>query len=182
MQGDDEHEFIEVEGQQVSLADLAGFDLEGVAEKRFMQFPIGIFLWEVIAEPEPPKLTKFSTGGAGWVFNCKCLAVMGVKDNADCPNGNPLELIGKIHRETFFLNKENVADSMGYVKAFLVDIGVPAQKGALSQHCLNSVGLKFQAAIQHTKKRDDKDAPPFVGFNRAQGKIIPQTKLAAAAA
>lgn len=177
MQGDDEHDFIEVEGQNVTLAYLAGIDLEGIAEKRFLQFPVGSFLWEVIADPEPPKLAKVGDQGeAGWSFYLKCLAIIAVKDNSDCPNGDPNQLLGKVHREFFRLNRENVTESMGYVKAFLVDIGVPAKTGKLNEHCLNSVGLKFQCPIVHNKAKDDKDK---VYSNLNKSKIIPAAKLAA---
>jgi len=170
------NQFIEIEGQQVSLAEIGGVDLDAVAEKRMIRFPIGNFLWEVVAEPEPPKLQKIGDKNAGIPFQLKCINVMGVKDPSDCQDNDPMKLLGQIHRETFFINGADVVGSLGYVVAFLTDIGVPRSR-SLPERLTNAVGAQFSAPVTHTKNKDDKDAPPYVNLNRS--KIVAKIRAAA---
>lgn len=169
-------QFIEVEGQQVSLAEIGGLDMQTVAEKRQVRFPVGHFLFEIVAEPDVPKLQKIGEKNAGVPFQLKCLNVIKVKDASECPDGDPMKLIGQIHRETFFISAADVVGSLGYVKAFLVDIGVSGA-GSLSDMVTKSVGAQFTAPITHTKNKDDKDAPPYINLDRT--KIVAKRALAA---
>lgn len=149
MSNDDDE--IEMGGETVSLAQLAGIDLDGIQERRLLLFPKGNFFWEVSAEPEPPKLQNI--GGKGAVrFSLKCLRVDNVKNPEDSPIPVP-ELVGKFHNETFFLS---TLESLGYMKAFMVDIGGKG-KGALNELLLGTVGLRFTAPITIEKNKDDKD-------------------------
>lgn len=149
MSNDDDE--IDLGGETISLAQLAGIDLDGVAERRMLLFPKGNYFWEVVAEPEPPKLQKIGSMGAVR-FTLKCLRV----DNVAKPEDSPVpiaELIGKTHNETFFLA---TLDSLGYMKAFMVDIGGRG-KGALTETLLGTVGLRFTAPITLEKNKNDKD-------------------------
>lgn len=165
-------DFVTMSGDQVTLADLAGIDLEGIEERRQLVFPVGSYMWEVIADPEPPMLANLKGKGAV-SFSLKCTNVIDVKDPKEAPNGNPMALIGRNHRETFFLT---TMESLGYLKAFMVDIGGQG-KGALSALLLSTVGIQFSAPIVHRPNADDKNAPPYVNINR--NKIVPILKAAA---
>lgn len=166
-------EMVQIGGETVSLAELAGYDFSTVPEKRVFRFPVGQFLWEVSAEPEPPKLKKIGDGPAV-KFNLKCVAVTALKDTKD--GLKPEEIIGQQHQETFFIRS---VEDFGYVKAFLVDIGAMQPNENPLAKLEPSVGRKFVAWITHTPNKNDKDAPPYININREKGKIIPYVQKAA---
>jgi len=169
---DENDDEIDMGGETVSLAQLAGIDLDGIQERRMLVFPVGSYVWEVIAEPEPPKLANI--GGKGAVrFNLKCLNVIHVKNPEEAPNGNPADLVGKNYGETFFLTS---LESLGWLKAFMVDIGGQG-KGALNSLLLGTVGLRFTAPIAMEKNKNDKD---IVYFKINRSKIVPEKKMKAA--
>ena len=165
-------EMVQLGSETVSLAELAGIDFSHVKEQRTFVFPVGHYLWQVSSEPEPPKLKKLGDGAA-IAFHLKCLNVLGLKEGGEL---KPDDLVGQVHRETFFISK---LEDYGFVKAFMVDIGVPAQSGTPNDLGLACVDRKFAAPIIHTTNRKDKDAPPYVNINRAKGKIIPYIQKAA---
>lgn len=151
----------------ISLEQLANIDLSNVAEKRFTRTPAGTFQFVIDAE-NMPKLEKMGDGEkakAGIAFFCKIEAVMAVKDTTEV--SDPASLLGKMHRETFFLGSD---DDFGYLVAFLHDIGVEG-KGTLPQILAQSVGKRFQASVVHRKNPNDTDRP-YVNLNRDKGKII----------
>lgn len=155
-----------MERTTTTLAELAGINLDDVKEQRFSTFPAGNFVWEVIAEPNPPGLAKIKDK-AGAQFYLKCLNVLNMKDVSEAPDGDPTKLIGKVHRETLFIT---TGESLGYIKAFLVDIGMKAS-GDMLKVMQSSVGRKFAGKIIHRPNKDDKDAPPYVNIDRT--KLIP---------
>ena len=161
-------------GEAVTLAQLAGIDLDGIQEKRFSDFPAGNFFWEVVADPEPPKLVAIN-GKAAVPFNLKCLQVFAVKDVPGEPPIKPEDWVGKVHRETMFLSD---LESIGYLKAFLIDIGGTG-KGALDSLLLGTVGLRFAAPIAKRRDKDDHDKI-YTNINRM--KLIPEAKMAKVAA
>lgn len=164
-------EMVQIGNETISLAELAGYDLSGVPEKRTFSFPQGHFIWEVSAEPQPPKLLKMGDGPA-IVFNIKCLNVIALKGQ----DVKPEECVGQQHRETFFIRS---VEDFGWVKAFLVDIGAMKPTDNPLAFLEPSVGLKFAAWIVHTPNRQDKDAKPYININREKGKIIPYVQKAA---
>ena len=165
-------EMVQLGNETVSLAELAGIDFSHIQEKRTFAFPVGHYLWEVSTEPAPPKLQKLGDGPAV-VFNLKCLNVRAIKDGYGV---KPEECVGQQHRETFFIRS---LEDFGWLKAFLLDIGVPAQSGTPLQLLEKAANVKFAAWIVHTPNRKDKDAPPYININREKGKIIPYAQKAA---
>lgn len=165
-------EMVQIGGETISLAELAGYDFSSVQEKRTFSFPPGHFLWQITAEPLPPKLQKLGDGPA-IVFNLKCLNVLAMKERADV---KAEECIGQSHRETFFIR---TIEDFGWVKAFLVDLGVMKSNENPLAFLEKSVDVKFAAWIVHTPNRKDKDAPPYININREKGKIIPYVQKAA---
>lgn len=167
-------EMVQIGGETISLAELAGYDFSAVPEKRTFSFPPGHFLWQVSAEPNPPKLQKMGDGPA-IAFNLKCLNVLAMKK--DGTGGvTPEECVGQMHRETFFIR---TIEDFGWVKAFLVDIGVMKPTDNPLVFLEKSVDAKFAAWIIHTPNRNDKDAKPYININREKGKIIPYVQKTA---
>jgi len=148
---------------ELSLAQLANIDLSEVKEKRFAPLPrlTGVFVVDGEKAPEVAKMGE----KAGVAFSCKLEEVLSLKEMAD--GATPEELLGRVHRETFFLGDD---EAFGYLVAFLNDIGVGG-KGKLSELLMASVGKRFQASIGHRKNPNDTDRP-YINFIRDKGKIV----------
>lgn len=139
-----------LEGQNVTLGDLAGLNLDEVSEKRFEALPkmIGVF------EAEKAWLGVFGEGDkakGGVGFKCKVLEVLSVND-PDFKGSND-ELVGKIHNQTFFIT---TLDSVGYIKAFFKDIGAPYDSN-FTNMLMKAAGTRFQAPIGKRKNPNDTD-------------------------
>lgn len=166
-----------VDGVQMTLAEIAGISLDGVKELRGEAFPKGVFQWEVDSE-NPPSLGVIGEGDkakGGVIVQLKCIDVVTVNDPEFAASGQSNDsLIGKIHRETFFLS---TAESLGYLKAFFADIGAPYDPDMLVM-LPNSAGTRFQAPIGKRKSKDDADV---VYTNIVRGKIKPMERAAGSA-
>jgi hypothetical protein len=163
---EDLNKTFKLEGVEVTLADLAGINLDEVKELRGEAFPKGVYIWEVDSE-KPPHLTVVGEGdkakGAA-VFRAKCLDVLTVSDPEF--TGDNSTLIGKVHQETFFLTNP---ESLGYLKAFMKDIGAPYSPNVVTL-LSGSVGTRFQAPIGKRKDKDDADK---VYTNLVRNKLKP---------
>lgn len=153
--------------ETITLADLAGIDMDDVTEKRGESLPKGVFVFEV-DQNTPPHLAVIGEGdkakGAA-VVKTKVIDVVAVSD----PDfkASPDTLIGKFHQETFFLTS---LDGLGYLKAFLKDIGAPYNKD-LKTMLFNSAGTRFQAPIAKKKDKDDADKV-YTNFDRSKLKPV----------
>lgn len=165
---------IVVDGVSMSLADIAGISLDGVKELRGEAFPKGVFQWEVDSE-NPPKLGVIGEGDkarGGVPVTLKCINVITVNDPDFAASGQSEDsLIGKLHRETFFLS---TAESLGYLKAFFADIGAPYDPDMLKL-LAGSPGTRFQAPIGKRKSKDDADV---IYTNIVRQKIKPMERAA----
>lgn len=142
-----------MDGEKVTLADLTGVNLDEVKELRGASFPKGNFIWEVDSE-NAPKLAIIGEGDkakGAVVFAAKCIEVVNVNDPEF--TGDQNELIGKVHRETFFLT---TVDGLGYLKAFFKDIGAPYSPN-MKDLLAGAVGTRFSAPIGKRKDKDDAD-------------------------
>jgi hypothetical protein len=139
---------------EISLADLAGFDMSNVEAKRFENLPEGHFQFEIVSDPLPDlkKITSAKGDKAIVVIGCKVLNVTALNNPADAPNGDATGLIGKVHNENAILNS---ADSLGYLMATLQDL--QAQNGPLRQMLHGLAGTKFDAFIKHRADPNDSD-------------------------
>lgn len=162
---DEENKMIKIGEETVSLGDLAGVSLDDVKELRGFSFPKGVFVWEVSTDPENlPRLAAVGEGDkakAAILVPLKCLDVVTVSD--DEFTGDQNELIGKVHRETMFLTGD-LAQALGYSKAFFKDIGAP-YSSALKDLIAGSSGVRFQAPITKRKDKDDTDKV-YTSINR----------------
>jgi hypothetical protein len=170
---------VELEGQTISLAELAGEDMTSVAESRFSALPDGIYLFEVLGDPAP-HLEVIETGQGNdkkkkpaAVIEFQILDVLGLNHPSEVPEG-PESLIGRKHRETFFISD---LKGVGYLKAFVADIGqnnsgamggLPGKEGYLTR----LPGVRFQAPIKHRENKNDADKV-YVNISRDKKKILP---------
>lgn len=168
----DENAQVEVDGEMISLADLAGVDLSDIAEQRFSALPEGVYVMRVIAEPNPPQFEVIESKGKKKpivVFYHEVEDCLALKKPEETPEGIN-SLIGKKHRETFFISGD-AKTSLGYIKTFMVDAtGNKDQKGDMKSLLLGMVGTKYQCTITHRKDPNDSDK---VYVSCSRGKIRP---------
>ena len=126
----------------LTLADIAGIDINEVKEVRFELLPIMLAHWqlnacklEIVGQKNKPAIT----------IEAEALLVENVIGDAS-PDAKE-KLVGKKHREAFFINKP---EDIGRFKAFVVDAGVGIN-GAIKLEDLMSqiVGMRFAGKIRH---------------------------------
>lgn len=143
------------ENQELSLADLANVDLEGIAEKRSGGLGAGIFTFEVVGI----NMGSFTiddddseTGErevAAIQIPLKVREVHALKDREI----DPASLIGEKHMHQIPIFQE---DSLGFYVAFLNDIGYVGEK-KINVAKTQAVGTCFKAPIQRIRKKNDRD-------------------------
>lgn len=149
---DDISDIVSIGGENVSLADLAGFDLGGVQELRGSLTPIGTFRLMVKSAVLAMVTTKDGPS-AGVVFEFIIKEVLAVVPPEGMDNFEEDSLIGTEHRHTFFIRE---AKDLGRVKAFLIDIGYQGV-GQLQDLLQGSVDHEFIGSIRHTADKNDKE-------------------------
>lgn len=141
---------LSIGGAEVSLADIANLDMDGVVEVRFEVFPKGGYAWKGIAG-------KIETTGEGdnkkalISFESECFQVYGTEDGID-----PESLVGKKHREAFFLSGDKALENLGRAKAYMSDTGFKGS-GTLQELLDGWGGTQFKAKIKHRKDKNDED-------------------------
>ncbi len=160
----DQDLMLDVGGEQVSLADLAGLDMDAVAEVRGTTFPDGAFKFKT----EEAKLTIIGKGKdaqAGIQFKFKCTDVMALTDT-----GKDAEsVIGKSHHELCFLSEP--VEGLGRAKAFMADTGYKGT-GKLGVLLDGFAGHEFKAVVkQRTDKNDTSIVYANIGINIGRWKV-----------
>lgn len=170
MAEDSENAKILIDGQMMTLADLAGVSLDDVTEKRAGEaLPKGFYVFETEGGENTPHLAvqgkdDKAVGAARFMF--KVLEVISVTDAEF--TGDKDKLIGKFH----FENKRIAdADGLGYCKAFIKDIGVD-NSGPLKGALARCAGARFEAGIMKKKDPNDTDKV-YTNINTLPGKIKP---------
>lgn len=152
-----------------SLADFADLDISSVEEVRFELIPQGVYVFEVTEADVEENLNKdlhnrFVSGVA-----CKIIEVKSVLQ----PGVDKDSLVGKTITDRQYMTppwpelaeaggkpleeqKKKFADSVGRLKAFLVDIGVDVSQGKVVDRVNGLVGHTFTAKITHEADREDK--------------------------
>lgn len=148
----EEETLFEIEGANLSLADLAGINMDEIAEKRGGAFPSGIFDFEVTAAPlgEVGDKKKYPAVEAEF----KILDVVKLDAAApgeETPDAN--SLVGSTYKETIIIGS---ADNLGSMKAFVVDTGGKGS-GRLVEMLEAWVGCRFRGRIKHRKSKNDED-------------------------
>jgi hypothetical protein len=173
----DENTKIKIDNDTVTLAELAGLNIDSFDEKHAGEaLPKGGFVFETMDGENAPRLVVLGEGDAAkaaCVFEFKVIDVIAVTDSDF--KGSEQELIGKIHRETFFFSG-NLADAIGYLRAFVGYIGVnnTGELGAMLARC---PGARFQALIGKRKNKDDHDII-YTNIVRDKKKIKPMAAAA----
>ena len=159
------------EEMEVGLADIAGIDMNEVAEfDGFEATPKGLYDWEVKDAGLDTIETKNGNSGIIYfdleVTNCHTL----IGDDRD-----PATMIGTKHRETVFIG--DVAKSVGQAKSIMQHAGFSA-KGKLDELLDAFCGHAFTAPIKQRKDKNDSDK---VYANLVIKKITPLGGAVAAA-
>lgn len=164
----DEDTIFEIEGASLSLADIAGINMDEVEENRGGAFPAGIFDLEVTAAPlgEVGSTAKYPcVQGEFKVLNVEAL---------DDLSKDPKSLEGSTYTETFIIGS---AENLGSVKAMVADSGVKAS-GKLAEVLEAWVGARIRVKIRHKKNKDD---PDMVNARIVRSKIKSLAEIQAAA-
>lgn len=162
----DDDLMLDVGGEQVSLADIAGVDMDAVAEVRGTTFPAGFFKLKV----ENAKLAVVGQGDskkAGIQFKFVCTDVMKLIDSSK----DVESIIGKFHVETCFLTEP--MEGLGKAKAFMADTGFKGS-GKLGEILNGFAGHEFKCVITHRADKNDKDLIyANIGLNIGRWKVAP---------
>ena len=160
----DANDTVYVGDEEVSLADIAEIDLGEVEEVTgFETLPAGVYEFRV----KGSELTTIDTkdGPRGAIVNE--LEVINVLNLVGATEADPESLIGKTHRETFFLS--NLEEGVGRQKALMARSGF-AEAGKLTDLLDQFTGHTFVAAL---KTRKDKNDPDIVRANIDLKKVQP---------
>ena len=143
---------ISIDGQSFSLAELAGLDLNGVEEVRFVTFAAGNYLWAIKTSSLEKKHNK-KQNKMQFVIEMKiecrdCYSLVG--------DGDKEEWIGKEFEQTFWLGDKK---ALGRFKAFLVDIEPTTDHSELEPLIadLAAQEFEFMCPMKHTKSENDSD-------------------------
>lgn len=138
------------DGDQISLADLAGIDMADVVENRGPEpLPAGVYEFTV---KEAELKTRESKGVNKPVVELKlevasCLVLV----NSELA---PEDYEGQLHFETIWIT--DVAKDLGRVKALMVDAGLEGS-GPVNDLLMSFIGHNFIAPIKHRKNPNDAD-------------------------
>jgi hypothetical protein len=130
-----------------NLAELAGVDMSQVQEVRGFLTPAGIL--QLRGVKGSLDIMGTEEGKPAVIFEFEIKDVKTLSDKTLDPN----EVIGKKHREVFFLSEK---EDLGRVKAFCIDCGASNGMGSLGQ-IVEAVGNghEFYAQINHRKNKND---------------------------
>lgn len=138
---------LEVNGEQVSLADIAGLSMDDVAEVRGFTFPKGLFTWQVVESGLTVRDAK-GVPTAVIAHKLECVDCDVIEEGKD-----PADFIGKNFYETFWL--KDMEDDLGKNKAFMVDTGFTGS-GLLQDLLVEFAGTEFKAKITNKPDANDK--------------------------
>ncbi len=163
---DEQDLLLEIGGESVSLADIAGIDMDNIAEVRTSLFPAGGFKLKV----EIAKLDIFGSGQdkkAAVSFKFKCIDVLALADTALSAN----DVIDKFHQEPIMLT--DPVEGLGRTKAFMADTGFKGS-GKLHELLAGFVGTEFNTRITHRPDKNDKSRIySNIGLNIGNWKVVP---------
>lgn len=141
--------------KQLTLADIAGIDVNEVKEMRFEVLPRiqGIFEISRSEMKMSNPFDGFPDGTPVIEVDCKVVSV----DNIIGVDGdvNKDDFIGKVQTQGFLVKK---LEEVGRYKAFIVDAGVKIEgKVELPALVSGTLGLQFPGQIKHRKDKNDPD-------------------------
>lgn len=158
--------------QQLSLADIAGIDMDDVQEVRRFVFPTALCQWKC----DKAELKLFGKEGEqnfAVTFDLVCEDVLSVADK----NVNTDALVGKKHTEFAPFNKTDPVETIGRAKAFMSDAGFKG-KGKLGEVLEQFAGTRFGAKINQFAMRNDTDRKgASIGLMLGDWRIVPLEKI-----
>lgn len=157
---------LEVGGEQVSLAEIAGVDMDDVAEVRGSTFAAGAFKF-IVDDAKLAVMGKDKDAKAGIQYKFKCSDVLSLVDSSKDANA----IIGKFHVETCFLT--DPMEGLGRAKAFMADTGYKGS-GKLEEVLDGFKGHEFKCVITNRADKNDKDIIyANIGLNIGRWKVAP---------
>ncbi len=138
---------LDIDGEQHSLADIAGLDTSEIEEVRGFIFPKGLFTWKVVESELNVRQAK-GIDTAVIAHKLECVDCIAIAEDLDAA-----EIVGKNYVETFWLG--DIKEGLGQNKAFMVDSGFTGS-GVL-QELLNAfAGHEFNAKVKLKPDANDK--------------------------
>lgn len=153
-------ESIMVDGHAMDLMDFAGVQLGSVEAKRFSVLPIAQYHFKVI----DTEIRVIGDKGAEKPLPTIILEVLNCANVLE-PKLSAEDQIGRKHTQSFYINtdsEETVTDSLGYVKAFIEDIGFDGDV-ALNEALEAAIGHEFSATVTQRKDKNDPERI-YIGF------------------
>jgi hypothetical protein len=135
------------EQEKLSLAQIAGINLDDIKAVRFENLPVGAYDMKVI-EATLDNVGKDENPAA--VVKHSVVAVHGLMLDA---GDNEAAYVGKEHTERFLLRD---VTELGRFKAYLEDCNAPKKSGALQDTLAALVNHTFPAKIAHRTDKNDK--------------------------
>ena len=160
----------EIEGAELSLADLAGINMDEITEHRGGPFPAGMFDFEVTAAPlgEIGKENKYPAA----MTEFKILNVVSIDPGQEV---DPAALVGTTYAETIIIGS---AQNLGSLKALVADTGGKSS-GRLAEMLEGWVGCRFRGRIKHKKNKNDED---IINARLVRSKVKPLSEIQGQAA
>lgn len=143
---------------EVTLAQVAGIDMDAVEERRQFEFPGGHYGWKIVDGKVGELKNKSHPGGkcAGIEMEIECVRVHSFAEKD--PGVDPNDVIGQKFFHRWFVTEVN---AIGYYKSFLVDAGSAGKtqrKGAEEiLKDLASIGFEFNGKITARPNKDNPD-------------------------
>ena len=109
------------EGEEFSLAALAGFDTSDIAEVRFENLPGGSFIFAGVSAKLEKKKNRDDEDRFVLTVVSEVAEVKAVTERGVDKEG----LVGKKHTEKFYIVPSKAEEGIGLIRAFYADIGLP---------------------------------------------------------
>lgn len=144
---------LNVGDQDVSLADLAGIPMDDVEEVRRFTFPRMVARWKVL-KAELCALTQKDKKVAAVNFQFECKEPMAFANTED--ESRSESIIGKKHMEAIKFIDADPKDTVGRIKAFMVDCGFKGS-GSLQELLNEFADIEFVGKISVNPDPNDPD-------------------------
>ena len=155
---------VDVQGNELSLAQIANINVDEIKEERGLTFPVSVAQWKVEA-------CGFGTGGAGEKKSAHVAFLFVCTDVKSCadPHIDKTSLPGRKIMERVLLTGEgiDIQQKLGYVKGFMADTGFRGG-GSFGELFAAYVGHEFIGASKQRVDRNDPDVK-YAGFGIFNG-------------
>lgn len=140
---------LNVDGAEISLAELAGLNMDDIEEVRFEVLPKGL---SAVFRNKSADIVKMGEKPA-ISLTYEVMKIFGETEEMNDEN-----MVGKEHQELFFLSGKEPLKVLGMMKAHMSDAGFSAS-GELQDVLDKYQSHMCKAVIKHTVNKDDEDRP-----------------------